>query len=119
MRILSTLLVMYIVTGMLLFVMAFLLYQFQLEEVFVEVGVMVIYVAASLLGGFVLNRRMKAPCGYWGLLLGSVYFLVLLIGSMLMNGGFPKEWLKLLSVWLMCGCASMLGGMFRLEKPLK
>ena len=42
MKVLSTLLIMYIVTGALLFLLAFLLYKMELTENIVTIGIMVI-----------------------------------------------------------------------------
>lgn len=111
MKILSTLLVMYVLTGVLLFAMAFLLYKFQLGEDFVSLGIIVVYVVSGFVGGFVLRHRLKMTCGFLGLLLGSVYFFILFIGSAILNHGLPQDMLRMLAVWIMCACAGMLGGM--------
>lgn len=110
-KLLSTLLIMYILTGLLLLVMAFLLYKFQLGESFVSVGIVVVYVVAGFVGGRILGARLKTPCGLWGLILGSVYFCILFLGSAILGHGLPEDGLRMLAVWIMCGCAGMLGGM--------
>ncbi|MEI3340198.1 MAG: DUF3792 family protein [Eubacterium sp.] len=48
MKILSTLLIMYIITGVALLILALLLYKMQLSENAVSVGIMVIYVVSRL-----------------------------------------------------------------------
>ena len=111
MKILSTLLVMYVLTGILLFIMAFLLYQFHLGETFVSLGIVVVYVVSGFAGGLVLRHRLKAPCGFLGLLLGTIYFLILFAGSVILNHGLPQDMLRMLAVWIMCARAGMLGGM--------
>lgn len=110
-KLLSTLLIMYILTGLLLLVMAFLLYKFQLGESFVSVGIVVVYVVAGFVGGRILGARLKAPCGLWGLILGSIYFCILFLGSAILGHGLPEDGLRMLAVWIMCGCGGMLGGM--------
>ena len=45
-KVLSTLLVMYILTGAALFLLAFLLYKMELTENIVTIGIMVIYVVS-------------------------------------------------------------------------
>lgn len=110
-KILSTLLIMYVITGLLLFGMAFLLYKFQLGEAFVSMGIIVVYVLSGFVGGVVMGIRMKVPCGFWGLLLGTVYFLILFVGSAILNHGMPQDILRMLAVWIMCACGGMLGGM--------
>ena len=49
-KVLSTLLVIYILTGAALFLLAFLLYKMELTENIVTIGIMVIYVVSGLLG---------------------------------------------------------------------
>lgn len=48
---------MYIVTGLGLILMAFLMEKFQLNGTFVEVGVTVIYVVSGIAGGLIAGKR--------------------------------------------------------------
>lgn len=48
---------MYIVTGLGLILMAFLMEKFQLNGTFVEVGVTVIYVVSGIAGGLIAEKR--------------------------------------------------------------
>ena len=56
---------MYIVTGLGLILMAFLMEKFQLNGTFVEVGVTVIYVVSGIAGGLIAGKKMreKNSCG--------------------------------------------------------
>lgn len=56
---------MYIVTGLGLILMAFLMEKFQLNGTFVEVGVTVIYVVSGIAGGLIAGKKMKRKnsCG--------------------------------------------------------
>ncbi len=49
---------MYIVTGLGLILMAFLMEKFQLNGTFVEVGVTVIYVVSGIAGGLIAGKKM-------------------------------------------------------------
>lgn len=86
-KVLSTLLIMYILTGVALFVLAFLLYKMELTENIVTIGITAIYVVSGLLGGIIIGKRMKTRRFLWGIIMGAAYFLVLLIGSALLNRG--------------------------------
>ncbi len=110
-KILSTLLIMYVLTGLMLFGMAFLLYRFQLGEDFVSMGIILVYVVSGFAGGKIMGVRLRMPCGFFGLLLGTIYFLVLFIGSAILSHGLPQDMLRMVAVWIMCACAGMLGGM--------
>ena len=110
-KVLSTLLIMYIVTGAALFLLAFLLYKMELTENIVTIGIMVIYVVSGLLGGISLGPLMKTRRFLWGIVVGAAYFLVLMIGSILMNRGLTSDGLHVMMTLLMCMGAGMIGGM--------
>lgn len=110
-KILSTLLVMYILTGAALFLLAFLLYKMELTENIVTIGIMVIYVVSGLVGGIIIGKRMKTRRFLWGILIGGAYFVVLLIGSLLMNQGISGDGLHVGMTLIMCMGAGMIGGM--------
>ena len=110
-KVLSTLLIMYIVTGAALFLLAFLLYKMELTENIVTIGIMVIYVVSGLLGGIIIGKRMKRRKFLWGIMVGAAYFLVLMIGSVLMNRGLTSDGLHMAMTLLMCMGAGMIGGM--------
>lgn len=77
--VLKALLVSYIVTGVLLLVLAMLLYKFELDEKTVSAGIVAIYVASTLIGGLVLGKMAKVRRFLWGLGLGIAYFALLLL----------------------------------------
>ena len=110
-KILSTLLAMYILTGAALFLLAFLLYKLELTEQAVSIGIMVIYVLAGLFGGMVIGKRMKTRRFLWGILVGAFYFAVLLLGSFLLNQGLASDVLHVIMTLLMCMGSGMIGGM--------
>ena len=111
MKILSTLLIMYVITGVALLVLALLLYKMQLSENAVSIGIMIIYVVSGLLGGFIAGKRLKSKRFLWGLLLGAIYFLVLLVGSFLLNRGIESDILHMVTTMVMCMASGMIGGM--------
>ena len=110
-KVLSTLLIMYILTGVALFVLAFLLYKMELTENIVTIGITAIYVVSGLLGGIIIGKRMKTRRFLWGIIMGAAYFLVLLIGSALLNRGLTSDMLHNGLTLVMCMGAGMIGGM--------
>ena len=108
-KVLSTLLIMYILTGVALFVLAFLLYKMELTENIVTIGITAIYVVSGLLGGIIIG--MKTRRFLWGIIMGAAYFLVLLIGSALLNRGLTSDMLHIGLTLVMCMGAGMIGGM--------
>lgn len=109
--VLKCLLVSYILTGLLLLFLAFLLYKFSLPKQIIGIGVTIIYIASSFLGGLLLGKNMKLKKYLWGLSLGMGYFLILVILSLIINGGFQNVSGNLLLIMILCGGSGMLGGM--------
>lgn len=108
---LRILLVTYVLTGVLLFVLAFLLYKFKLKEAQVSIGVMIIYLVTCLIGGLAIGKRMKSKRLVWGLLTGLCYFLILLGASLLMNKGLNQDIRNAVTTLLVCAGGGALGGM--------
>ena len=69
---LKCLLFSYIITGLLLMLLALLLYKFRLTEQVVSAGIILIYVAASFFSGFVTGKKRKEKKFLWGLLMGAI-----------------------------------------------
>ena len=109
--IISTLLIMYVITGLALLALALLLFKMQLSENIVSISIMVIYIISCLIGGLVAGRRLKVRRFLWGVAVGAVYFAVLLIGSLLMNRGISPDAVHVVTTLIMCMAAGMIGGM--------
>lgn len=110
-NVLKSLLVSYIITGLLLMIMAFLLYKFSLPKQAIGVGVIVVYIVSTFVGGLLLGKSMKIKKYLWGLFLGMGYFLILLLVSLIANGGFQNLSENILLTMILCGGSGMLGGM--------
>ena len=110
-NVLKGLLISYIVTGVFIMLLAFLLYKFALPERVVGIGVIVIYTISTFLGGFLLGKNMKVKKYLWGLLIGMSYFVVLMIVSLMVNGGFQNMAGNFFLTMTLCGGSGMLGGM--------
>ena len=72
-RMLKSLLSAYIITGILLLFLALLLYKFQLSEPKVNIGIIIVYVISSFLGGFLEGKMMKARKFLWGAAAGLLF----------------------------------------------
>ena len=71
---LKCLLFSYIVTTILLFLLAFLLYKLQWKESVVAVAIIVIYVAATFFAGFLAGKKMQNRKFLWkDLETGKIY----------------------------------------------
>ena len=108
---LKCLLASYLITGVLLLLLALLLYKLSLNEKVVSIAIIVIYVAATFIAGFLAGKRFKTRKFLWGFLVGSGYFLVLLILSLMMNAASVGFNSGLLTTYILCAGGGMLGGM--------
>lgn len=111
----GTLIVMYLISGVLLLVLAALLYQLELSEETVKIGVIVIYIASGSAGGFLIGKQMRDKKYLWGLLVGGIYFAVLFAASLLVKQGMDEavvlEPVRIITTILLCAVSGMAGGM--------
>ena len=108
---LKTLLFSYILTGILLALLAFLLYKMGLGEKAVTIAIIVIYVAATFFGGFMAGKKLKNRKFLWGLVLGAAYFLVLSALSLSVGQEGLQMGNSFLTTLVLCAGGGMLGGM--------
>lgn len=102
---------MFIISGLLLLILALLLYKLELSESVIRVGIVVVYVVSGLLGGFLMGKIMREQKYLWGLAAGVIYFVVLFVASGLVKGGFDIEPVKVATTLILCGASGMAGGM--------
>ena len=109
MRFVKTLLISYIITVLLMFLLAFILYKLRLDSAQASMGVTVIYLLSCGIGGFVTGKQMKSRRLLWGLLSGALYFAVLLLLSLAVGGGLQGDIKSVLSVLAPCLIGSAAG----------
>ncbi len=108
---LKCLLISYLATAGLLLLLALLLYRFSLEEKIVSIGIIAIYIIVTFLAGFLTGKRMGTRKFLWGLLMGCIYFVVLVLVSLAVNHQLSDVASNFVTVLLLCGGSGMLGGM--------
>ncbi|MEE1032081.1 MAG: TIGR04086 family membrane protein [Ruminococcus sp.] len=101
----------YVITIVFLMLLALFLYCFQWNLDKVTLGIIVIYIVSCLFGGWMAGRKMKKQKFLWGLLTGVVYFLILVLISMLSKAGIQGQGIEIAAIAIMCMGAGMLGGM--------
>ncbi|MBE5876119.1 MAG: TIGR04086 family membrane protein [Lachnospiraceae bacterium] len=106
-------LIAYIITAVMLFLMAFLLYQFNLSETIVDIGILICYVASSLMAGLCYAINAKSRKFAWGMLAGFVYYAVLLGISVAIEEDFEIFSTSCITTLFICTGSGMLGGMLR------
>lgn len=105
------LLLAYVITTVGLMILAFLLYKFPLGESAVNVGVIVIYVLSTFTASFICGKKCKNRKFIWGLCIGTAYFVILLLLSLLMSESIVSLGSNVVTSLLICAGSGMLGGM--------
>lgn len=110
-----TLIVMYVVSGLMLLLLAALLYNFELSEATVKIGVIVIYIVSGFTGGFLIGKQMQDKKYLWGLFAGGIYYVLLFVLSMVvkqvMGEALAFEAVRMLTTFILCAVSGMAGGM--------
>jgi len=110
-----SLLMMYLISGVLLLLLSALLYRFELSEGTVKIGIVAVYIVSGFVGGLLTGKQMQDKKYLWGLLTGSIYFLLLLILSFILKSGMGEEGsfdvVRILTTMVLCAVSAMAGGM--------
>ena len=101
----------YLITTVGLMVLAFLLFKFPLGENAVSVGVIVIYILSTFLASFICGKKCKTRKFLWGLAIGSAYFVILFLLSLVVNESVVALGTNVVTSLLICAGSGMLGGM--------
>ena len=101
----------YVVTGLLLVLLATMLYKLQLGENTIEIGIIVVYVVSSLLAGLFFSKGAKSRRFLWGMMAGAAYFMIICTVSMAMEPDFTILSNSCLTTMAICVGSGMLGGM--------
>ncbi|MDO4294632.1 MAG: TIGR04086 family membrane protein [bacterium] len=100
----------YVLTALLLLLLALALYKLQLDEFQVSFGVHAIYLISCLLGGFLSGKIIRQRRFFWGLILGCLYFGCLFLASFAVTHTLPSSSSQTLLNFLLCICAGIVGG---------
>lgn len=109
--ILKCLLISYLLTTGLLLLLALMLYKFELSEKIVSICIIGIYILVTFLAGFLAGKREGSRKFLWGLLMGSLYFVILAVVSIVTNQGIGEISRNFVTVLILCCGSGMLGGM--------
>lgn len=102
---------MFAVSGLLLLLLALILYKAEPGESVIKIGIVVVYVVSGFLGGFLMGKIMREQKFLWGLAAGAIYFVVLFLVSGLVKGGFELDMAKVATTFILCAASGMAGGM--------
>lgn len=101
----------YIITGLMLLLLAFLVYQFQFGEKGIDIAIIVVYILVNFLTGFFMGRKKKVKRYLAGMLAGIAYFTILVLVSLICNHGLQDFSGSFFTTLAICAGAGTLGGM--------
>lgn len=107
----KSLLASYIVTGILLLVLTFFMYKFELNEKIVSAAIVGIYVVSTLIGGIIIGKLTKSKRYLWGMVLGIVYFVLLLLITLGVYRTLNGDSVSIVTSLILCAGGGMTGGM--------
>lgn len=108
---LKALLFSYVVTGISLLLLSVLLYKFEWNEHLVSAAIVAVYVLSTVIGGIVIGKLVRTRRFFWGLLLGNLYFILLLVITIILYRSLSGNGLNMLTAWILCTGGGMTGGM--------
>lgn len=78
---------------------------------FLSGGVIAVYIISGMIGGCLIGKAMGTQKFLWGLLIGFLYFLVLLLIGIAMMHINLKHHTPIISSGFICSISGMVGGM--------
>ena len=109
--VLRSLTVAYVITGIMLIILAFAMYKLGLSEGQVNFFITLVYILTSAIGGIVAGKIMKEKKYMWGLLIGFLYVTVICIASLVVTKNTNIISTHGISTILLCLLGGTLGGM--------
>lgn len=111
MWVLKSLLVSYVLTGVLLLLLAVALYKLELNEKAVSAAIVAIYIVSTLIGGIIIGKFARVRRYLWGLGLGIGYFALLLLITLGVYRTLNGDAANLVTTFVLCAGGGMAGGM--------
>lgn len=101
----------YLITLTGIVILAILMLFMDITEDFVNIGIIVIYVLSSMGAGFVAGKQFKIKKYLWGMFMGLIYFLILLLVSFLSKNVSQVQGQEVLTSLFLCIGGGTMGGM--------
>lgn len=101
----------YVITGIILLILAFIMYKAEPPNMFISAGVVFAYIFSAFVGGMIVGKRTQEKRFLWGIISGVLYFSIIFAVSILMNKDIVSQLGSTITVFITCGFGGMLGGM--------
>lgn len=107
----KNLVVAYIVTFVVLAILSFIAYRLELKDKTISMLLVVSYIGANFIGGFLTGRKIKEKKFLWGMVLAACYFVVFSILAIGFHGISSFATANTVTTFVLCLASGMLGGM--------
>lgn len=104
-------LISYVVSAILLLITSALMLSANMSATVVTVLVIVTYIISNFLSGFIMGKGMEHQKFIWGLLSGFIYFVILLLLSLIIMSSREFSLFATIRTLLICTLSGMVGGM--------
>lgn len=108
----KALIISYIITGIMLIVLSLLLYKLHWGMTVVYFGVILTYVVSNLIGAHILANHIRHKRFFVGLIFAAMYFVILMLISLVSGGGITGGFSETFKVLLVCACSAIFGSLF-------
>ncbi len=98
-------------SGILLLLLSWGMYQFRWGNTVLQAGIWASYGLSSLAGGLLVGKKLRNRRFFWGMLMGLLYFFLLLAASCVIHGGVKGGLAEVGAACGICLAGGMLGGM--------
>lgn len=105
------LLIAYVISSLVLVILAFLMYKMDLSESVVRGVIIFSYVVSCFVSGMIVSVHHEGRRYLWGMLQGLLYYVVLVSVSMICNRAVFTQVPGILPALFLCAFGGMLGGM--------
>lgn len=110
-EVIKSLVVAYIITGIALAILAFVIYKWNVNETVTNIVILAIYVLATFIGGFITGKRVQERKFLWGSVLGGCYILIIYGVSMILSASLNMISTASVLAAVLCLAGGMIGGM--------
>ncbi len=111
-NVVKTIVISYALTCVILLALSFGVYKFDLSDWQITTGIIITYIAASFIGGFIIATREKNRRILWGMGVGLIYFLILAVASIAVNKGIAIDTTEAVRALLICAVSGAAGAFF-------
>ena len=101
----------YVMTGILLCILTFIVYQSNAGMKIANIGITLTYILASVFSGMMIGHKIGKQKFLWGLCVGILYFVILTFASFIMEDHITLFSMERITVCFLCIAGGTLGGM--------